>query len=82
MTLEPERKGRKASCVRSPRKVWDRRDGIPRMSLMDPCKRVLSVVLMPMTVAEAMGGVPKPAGWRSADLRWPRSSLRALYKLK
>ena len=26
--------------------------------------------------------VNTPAGWRIADIRWPRGSLRALYKLK
>ena len=26
--------------------------------------------------------VNTPAGWRIADIRWPRGSLRTLYKLK
>src|SRR5438876_11715424 len=57
----PDRNGRNPSAERSPRNTWDKRAGMPRISLIAPFKLLLLVgsLLRPSTT-----GVLNPAGGR------------------
>src|ERR1700680_809478 len=68
VTEFPERKGRKALWLMSPRKFCESRAGMPRTSLMVPSRRVLSVELIPPDVEVPKAGVSKPLGGRTEAL--------------
>src|SRR5207249_3853599 len=79
----PDRNGRNPSAERSPRNTWDKRAGMPRISLIAPFKLLLSVgsILRPPTtgVLNPAGGrmfcIKDNAGVTSVPPGWPRWSL-------